>query len=302
MRNITMCVGLKSIYKSHVYKPRMPPKIAVSDDEESAELSDIGERSDDVSDVQNSDDMELGDGEDDDTGTNEYEELQNDWYTPKVHANERRTRGSASSNNKRETRKRQLAMYDEDDLDEDQEEEEEALDEYVEEPPKKKISVKLRIPKRSATSSRASRSESPLDEDFSYTPTTQKLTERQRARLAEGENGRRTDDTMFQEMDEQLLALNRKTQKKAETAEEAANRKAENARRRADYKVKQLEEEKRDTLNKLLKRRAIKTREKDDDETDSKQTSLKPRRPTLQHPALIRWVCKPESSVLGVSE
>lgn len=113
---------------------------------------------------------------------------------------------------------------------------------------------------------------------------------------------KKSDDSMFQEMDEQLLALNRKTQKKAETAEEIANRKAENARRRADYKVKQLEEEKRDTLNKLLKRRAGKTKDKDNDDLDLKLTTLKPRRPVIQHPALTRWVCKPESSTLSIAE
>ncbi|KAF3986363.1 hypothetical protein FT663_03994 [Candidozyma haemuli var. vulneris] len=291
----------------------MPPKIAMSDDEDSIELSDIGDRSEELSDVQVSDDIGLGDEEDEESNSNEMEELQNDWYTPKVHAKERRTRGAAGGvvsgdNGSRETRKRQLTMYEEDDVDdeEEEEEEEEASDEYLDEPPKKKVSVKLRIPRRSAGSAREDVSESPYEEEFDYapdaTPDVSKLTERQRARLAEEENGKKSDDTMFQEMDEQLLALNRKTQKKEETAEEIAVRKAENARRRADYKVKQLEEEKRDTLNKLLKRRAVKTRDKDEDDLDSKQTTLKPRRPNLNHPALIRWVCKPESSVLGLNE
>lgn len=284
----------------------MPPKIDISDDE-SVELSDVAEKSDDSSEAQISEELGLGEEDDEESNFNEMEELQNDWYTPKVHASLRRTRGSATNgessggNGTRETRKRQLSMYDED---EEGEDDEDVLDEYVEEPPKKKVSVKLRIPRRSTASSREDVSESPFEEETSNTPTPDylKLTERQRARLAELGSGKKSDDTMFQEMDEQLLALNRKTQKKYETAEEIAVRKAENARRRADYKVKQLEEEKRDTLNKLLKRRAVKTREKEDDDSDAKSTTLKPRRPTYQHPALMRWVCKPESSVLGIAE
>lgn len=282
----------------------MPPKIAVSDDEDSAGLSDIGDRSEELSDVQVSDDAGLGDDDEEGSNSNEMTELQNDWYTPKVHSNERRTRGAGSGNissdsNVRETRKRQLTMYEEDD---EGEEDDDMLDEYTDEPPPKKVSVKLRIPKRS---SGRDVSELPFEDEFYVkpeAPNTLKLTERQRARLAEESNGKKSDDSMFQEMDEQLLALNRKTQKKSETAEEMANRKAENARRRADYKVKQLEEEKRDTLNKLLKRRATKTKDVENDDLDAKQTTLKPRRPVKLHPALSRWICKPESSTLSLAE
>lgn len=272
----------------------MPPKIQISDDElednaeevfgsESEELSDVELDDDDDEDAQDDEDEDEEEDEDANGETDEFglEEP----YQPEENTASRPLRGSRPS---REVRKRQLTFYDEDDF---MDSEEDAAP-----PPAKKVSVKLKIPRRSAASV-----EPPSDKESEYKPDVLRMTERQRAKLEEDQS-EKYEELTFAKMDEQLLALNRKTQKKKETAEQMALRKAENARRRAHYKTKQLEEEKRDTLNKLLKRRATKTREKAvDDGLDSKQT-LKPRRPTLEHPALSRWVCKPESSVLGIAE
>lgn len=272
----------------------MPPKVQISDDElednaveafesDSEELSDVELDDDDeevaVDEEDEDDDIDEND-ENDDNGIDIDEFGLEDAYLPEDSSVSRPQRGSRPV---RETRKRQLTFYDEDDM------------ESEEEPaPPKKISVKLRIPKRAAASVDAT------DEEHEYKPDVLRLTDRQRAKLED--DSEKHEDLMFARMDEQLLALNRKTAKKKETAEQMAVRKAENARRRAHYKTKQLEEEKRDTLNKLLKRRATKTRENAvEDSLDSKQT-LKPRRPTIHHPALLRWDCKAESSVLAIAE
>lgn len=235
----------------------MAPKIEISD-EEIDNAEEFGSESDELSDVELDDDEEAVPEEEEDEEDDELEGL----YPEDLENYEPETR-----RNTRPTRRRQLTFYDEDD--------------FSEEEPPKKVSVKLKIPRRTKETK----------------PDVLRMTERQRARLEEdGE-----DEELFAKMDEQLLALNRKTAKKKETAEQMAVRKAENARRRAHYKTKQLEEEKRDTLNKLLKRRATKTREKMVDDLDVNQT-LKPRRPAMNHPALIRWVCRPESSVLAMAE
>lgn len=113
------------------------------------------------------------------------------------------------------------------------------------------------------------------DEETEYNPANHKgrLTERQRNLEFATE-----------------LPLDKPKTVKRETEEEVALRKAENARKRLDYKNKQLEEEKRDTLNKLLKRRATKVRDVDDDESNVEVKTLKPRRPIVHHPALVRYV------------
>lgn len=197
----------------------------------------------------------------------------------------------------RESKKRLLTFYEEDDLLES--------DEGERTPKKRQAKAKAKTPKR--TSSRVTLRAPKKDlDDFTeyeqeYRPNPQKLTERQRAKLEEDPN-ERYEELMFARMDQQLLALNRKTAKRIETAEQVALRRAENARKRAHYKVKQLEDAKRDTLNKLLKRRATKTKENEaDDLSDEKQT-LKPRRPVVGHPSLFRWVSRPEGCVFAVSD
>lgn len=196
----------------------------------------------------------------------------------------------------RESKRRQLTFYEEDDL----------LDNEEHAPAPKKRQTKMRTPRRAAslTSLRTSRKDPDEFDEFEleYKPNPKKLTERQRAKLEEDPN-EKYEDSIYVRMDQQLLALNRKTAKRIETAEQAALRRAENARKRAHYKVKQLEEAKRDTLNKLLKRRANKTREKEQEVDEvEEQLTLKPRRPVIGHPSLLRWVSRPEGILLASSE
>lgn len=126
------------------------------------------------------------------------------------------------------------------------------------------------------------------DEETEYNPHANldlaKLTSRQRAMYDEEEDGKATK---FFELDDNPV---KPKKKKKETDQEMATRKAESARRRQDYKNKQLEEEKRDTLNKLLKRRATKTREVSKEGTVEVSKVDKPIRPSLEHPALFRYV------------
>ncbi|KAL9081457.1 MAG: hypothetical protein Q9157_000015 [Trypethelium eluteriae] len=79
------------------------------------------------------------------------------------------------------------------------------------------------------------------------TPDLSKLTRRQRA--------------AYEEMDGGLMALSNEAQKKKHlTAEEHAMRRAEMARRRKNLSEKRNEEEKMDTINRLLKKQAPKRR------------------------------------------
>ncbi|KAI5952506.1 hypothetical protein KGF54_003373 [Candida jiufengensis] len=120
-----------------------------------------------------------------------------------------------------------------------------------------------------------------------------KMTERQRARY-NTETSIGLED-QYLELDASGKKSKAKKQTKIETEEEVALRKAENARKRLDYKNKMLEEEKRDTLNKLLKRRATKSREIITDDREGTpgeelNSFYKERRPMLKHPAFIRYV------------
>jgi len=187
----------------------------------------------------------------------------------------------------RETRKRQLTLYDE-------EEEDDYEDDYEDVPKRQKP---IRKPRRGPEPEVQPQD---LDEDLILTdeeveynpranPDLSKMTERQRSRYMEEEADKKKE---FLELDDNMTNTKKARPKKTETEQQIALKKAESARRRQDYKMKVLEEEKRDTLNKLLKRRATKTREVADKEgsADVLKLALKPRRPILDHPALFRWV------------
>lgn len=134
------------------------------------------------------------------------------------------------------------------------------------------------------------------DEETEYNPHANpdisKMTERQRARYLED-----------QEEKDGLVELSNEKKskpKKKESDEVIALRKAESARRREDYKNKQLEEEKKDTLNKLLKRRATKTRQAQPGDGEVVVTKAhKDRRPYREHAGLLRYVNKDEVSLLA---
>lgn len=201
----------------------------------------------------------------------------------------------------RETRKRKLTFYEEDE--EDFEDEEDDEDEYESIP--KRLVKQRKVPERKVQPTDIDEDLILTDEEAEYNPHVNpdlsKMTERQRARYLEEVD---SNSKKFVELDDTYNKGKKTKPKRSETEEQAALRKAENARKRLDYKNKQLEEEKRDTLNKLLKRRANKTREADPKEgpIDVTKLVLKLRRPMMQHPALMRWVLLKEGQVLGVPE
>ncbi|RCK54942.1 hypothetical protein Cantr_04460 [Candida viswanathii] len=208
----------------------------------------------------------------------------------------------AQPSTQRTTRKRQVSYYAED----DDEDDDELEDDYAIAPSKQQPQVAKKLKKATSSRKGPERRNVPqqkyldpdlvlTDEENEYNPSANtdisKMTERQRSRYA-NEDDYGTGE--FIELD----ATGKKAKQTAvtqETEEEVALRKAENARKRQDYKNKMLEEEKRDTLNKLLKRRATKSREiiNDDEKegTDSLNSVLnKKRRPTLEHDAFVRYV------------
>ncbi|KAK7543147.1 PAPA-1-like conserved region-domain-containing protein [Phyllosticta citricarpa] len=96
--------------------------------------------------------------------------------------------------------------------------------------------------------------ETPMTGSRSATPDLSKLTRRQRGAIDEG----------------QLFALSNEAQKKKHlTAEEHQMRRAEMARRRKNLSEKRNEEEKMDTINRLLKKQAPKRRTKAQVEADA---------------------------------
>lgn len=224
----------------------------------------------------------------------EEDELSTPTNTPQA------TRGKPEQP-RRETRKRQLTYYEEESADEEEEEleldDDDELDDdedeyYAESAPSFKRSQRRKV----VTNPMADIDEDLIltDEETEYQGETDpaKMTERQRARLAKQE------EFMSEDAIEDRMAA--KLPQKAEGEKEAALRKAEKNRRRQDYKNKQLEEEKRDTINKLLMRRAVKTREpQQEEEEEGTGDLLKPRRPQFQHPSLFRWVDNADRTVLG---
>lgn len=133
------------------------------------------------------------------------------------------------------------------------------------------------------------------DEETEYTPDVTKMTERQRAKLENEETG------VTQLQDQQLLSLSNDVHKRRVlTDEENQLRKAEIARKRKNLTERKLEEEKQETINKLLKRRAGKVSAatlKEDEEVNLKE---KHRRPQIQHEALFTWVSKKDTLALRV--
>ncbi|KAH3672777.1 hypothetical protein WICMUC_004183 [Wickerhamomyces mucosus] len=141
-----------------------------------------------------------------------------------------------------------------------------------------------------------------------------RMTERQRAMLDDNEDNEIDSDSSVisnnlsiqKSKNNQFLSLSNNIRKRRVlTEEENQIRRAEIARKRKNLSEKKLEEEKQDTINKLLKRRAKTTRTKKDDTADIDDESLtkeKPRRPQLEHPALLRWVSQRNSLRLRIPE
>ncbi|RKF61332.1 hypothetical protein OnM2_043076 [Erysiphe neolycopersici] len=123
-------------------------------------------------------------------------------------------------------------------------------------------------------------------------PDLNKLTRRQRARFDDGYSGH-------------LMALPDEVQvKKHLTAEEHAMRRAEMARRRKNLSEKRNEEEKLETINKLLKKQAPKTNTRRRElnvaivgvDTPDDTETQKP------NPMFVRWVSNKDGNCIGVPE
>ncbi|CZT10705.1 related to IES2 Protein that associates with the INO80 chromatin remodeling complex under low-salt conditions [Rhynchosporium agropyri] len=135
--------------------------------------------------------------------------------------------------------------------------------------------------------------ETPANGSRASTPDLNKLTKRQRARFEESDGGH-------------LLALPDEVQvKKHLTAEEHAMRRAEMARRRKNLSEKRNEEEKLETINKLLKKQAPKTNARRagmnlaDNPNNSSGAEGAPFKP---HPMYVRWVSNKDGNRIGVPQ
>ncbi|KAI4949076.1 hypothetical protein J4E91_005539 [Alternaria rosae] len=129
------------------------------------------------------------------------------------------------------------------------------------------------------------------DEDLSrdQTPDVSKMTKRQRALINEEEDGA-------------LLALSNEAQKKKHlTAEEHAMRRAEMARRRKNLSEKRNEEEKLDTINRLLKKQPPKRGRKSMIELneDGEEVEQEPER---ANPLFTRYIQNAKGTQLAVPD
>ncbi|KAF9878536.1 hypothetical protein CkaCkLH20_04028 [Colletotrichum karsti] len=117
------------------------------------------------------------------------------------------------------------------------------------------------------------------------TPDLSKMTRRQRAR--------------FEDEPQQYMKLSDEVQaKKVFTAEELSMRRAEMARRRRNLSEKRNEEVKMETINKLLKKQAPKTKGKGGAAGDD-SPSNEPQKPDV---AFVRWVNSKKGSFVSVPE
>lgn len=127
-------------------------------------------------------------------------------------------------------------------------------------------------------------------------PDFTKMTARQRARYDES-----TPDRLM-ELPQDLFK-----KKPQLTEEEQQLRRAELARRRKNMSVRRLEEEKQETLDKLLKKRATRSRKVIDEggDTDSgmgangDDAAIQRKRETLKHPAVSHWISTKEKFSLS---
>ncbi|KAE8442038.1 hypothetical protein EG329_003895 [Mollisiaceae sp. DMI_Dod_QoI] len=132
--------------------------------------------------------------------------------------------------------------------------------------------------------------ETPAGGSRASTPDLNKLTKRQQARLREGGSGH-------------LLALPDEVQvKKHLTAEEHAMRRAEMARRRKNLSEKRNEEEKMETINKLLKKQAPKTNARRRDMNAVPGDSTPDSEAQKASPLFVRWISNKDGNRIGVPE
>ncbi|KAG2172458.1 hypothetical protein INT44_006631 [Umbelopsis vinacea] len=185
---------------------------------------------------------------------------------------------------------------DEDDDEEDEEDEEEEDDDDQEDDGEQEVITPRKDTKRTASSKRK-RQAAVLssDEEMSETEVVpnRPLTKRQRAKLNDGAE----EDYLELPMDS--------GKKKHLTVEEQALRRSEVARRRKNQSIQRAEKDKADTINRLLKKQASKSKKaiKDDggDGTDSaigENGRPQPRIPEV--PTQIRYVSNKAGSSLSI--
>jgi len=132
--------------------------------------------------------------------------------------------------------------------------------------------------------------ETPANGSRASTPDLNKLTRRQRARFDDAASG-------------YLMALPDEVQvKKHLTAEEHAMRRAEMARRRKNLSEKRNEEEKMETINKLLKKQAPKTNARRRDLNGPVVDAIPEGEPQKPNPLFVRWVSTKDGNRIGVPE
>src|SRR5215469_15945362 len=91
--------------------------------------------------------------------------------------------------------------------------------------------------------------------------------------------------------------------KKHLTAEEHAMRRAEMARRRKNLSEKRNEEEKMETINKLLKKQAPKTNSRRAAANGTKEVDVSPdTEPQKPNPVFVRWISNKHGNRIGVPE
>ncbi|KAI5358322.1 Putative INO80 complex subunit B-like region, INO80 complex, subunit Ies2 [Septoria linicola] len=135
------------------------------------------------------------------------------------------------------------------------------------------------------------------DNSRSATPDLSKLTKRQRGAYNEFE-GAETNE---------LMALSNEALKKKElTAEEHVQRRAEMARRRKNLSEKRNEEEKMETIHKLLHKQAPKRRTRAEMEAaraaEAGETPAAERDANALDPTYVRWVSRKEGSLVCVPQ
>ncbi|KAF7913086.1 uncharacterized protein EAE98_011637 [Botrytis deweyae] len=132
--------------------------------------------------------------------------------------------------------------------------------------------------------------ETPANGSRASTPDLNKLTRRQRARFDDAASG-------------YLMALPDEVQvKKHLTAEEHAMRRAEMARRRKNLSEKRNEEEKMETINKLLKKQAPKTNARRRDLNGPAVDATPEGEPQKPNPLFVRWISNKDGNRIGVPE
>lgn len=136
------------------------------------------------------------------------------------------------------------------------------------------------------------------DEVATRKPDPSRMTARQRDKYLGHSSSEEPDNSGKKIKSKELLSLMDEPTRKTKqlTDEEKQLRRVEQARKRKNFSLKKLEEEKRDTLNKLLMRRAGKVRDLNKltggEYGDGEERKETPRRPQLKHKALFRWQSK----------